>query len=69
MRVGEVDQPGLLAGDYLAVGEHDSALVYLERVYAESPGALTGIKVNPWLDPLRGDPRFQSLLRRVGLEP
>ena len=61
--------PGLLAGAYLAVGELDSALVYLERVYAESPGDLTDIKVNPWLDPLRGDPRFQSLLRRVGLEP
>ncbi|HMG17403.1 MAG TPA: winged helix-turn-helix domain-containing protein [Gemmatimonadales bacterium] len=61
--------PGSVARTYAAVGERDSALAYLERAYAEHSGELTTLKVNPVYDSLRSDPRFQSLLRRVGLAP
>jgi len=61
-------KPELIAGAFAALGEKDSALAWLERAYAERSG-LTALKVDPGYDPLRSDPRFQSLLRRVGLAP
>ncbi len=60
-------QSGVIAGAYLALGDKDQALAWLERAYAERSNDMTSLKVNPGLDPLRSDPRFQSLLERVGL--
>ena len=62
-------QATLIAGAYVAVGDNEEALAWLERAYAEHDNGLTGLKVGPGWDPLRNDPRFQSLLRRVGLAP
>src|SRR6266581_2349872 len=59
-------KPELIAGVFASVGDKEQALAWLERAYAEHSG-LTGLKVTPTLDLLRSDPRFQSLLRRVGL--
>jgi hypothetical protein len=39
----------------------------LEKAYAQRSNFLTALKVEPVYDPLRDDPRFQELLRRVGL--
>ena len=62
--------PFLYAHGFVAVGQKDSALAWLERAYATGTGGgLTSLKIEPGWDSLRGDPRFQSLLRRVGLEP
>ena len=61
-------KPELIAGAFASVGDKEQALAWLERAYAEHSG-LTGLKVTPTLDLLRSDPRFQSLLRRVGLTP
>jgi len=61
-------KPELIAGVFASVGDKEQALAWLERAYAEHSG-LTGLKVTPTLDLLRSDPRFQSLLRRVGLTP
>jgi len=61
-------KPELIAGAFASVGDKEQALAWLERAYAEHSG-LTGLKVTPNLDLLRSDPRFQSLLRRVGLTP
>ena len=43
----------------------DQAMAWLEKAYAErfNPGVLT----RPAFDSLRSDPRFQDLLRRIGL--
>lgn len=53
----------------LGLGEHDEALQWLERAYEERHGFLVSLKVEPKFDPLRDDPRFQDLMRRVGFEP
>ncbi|HKW62637.1 MAG TPA: winged helix-turn-helix domain-containing protein [Candidatus Acidoferrum sp.] len=52
---------------HLGVGDKEEALADLEKAYSEHFGNLTTLKVEPAFDPLRGDPRFQDLLRRVGL--
>ncbi|HJR06402.1 MAG TPA: tetratricopeptide repeat protein [Pyrinomonadaceae bacterium] len=51
---------------HLGLGETDQAFACLERAYAERSGFLAFIKVEPMLDPLRSDPRFADLERRVG---
>jgi TolB-like protein/DNA-binding winged helix-turn-helix (wHTH) protein/Flp pilus assembly protein TadD len=50
---------------YTALGDKDEALIWLNQGYEErfNPGVLT----RPCFDPLRSDPRFQDILRRVGL--
>jgi TolB-like protein/DNA-binding winged helix-turn-helix (wHTH) protein/Flp pilus assembly protein TadD len=52
---------------YVAMDEKDKALALLDQSYQNHSISLTTLKVEPGLDPLRGDPRFQDLLRRVGL--
>jgi TolB-like protein/DNA-binding winged helix-turn-helix (wHTH) protein/Flp pilus assembly protein TadD len=52
---------------YVATGNKNQALAMLEKMYREHSNQVTTLKVEPALDPLRGDPRFQELLRHVGL--
>lgn len=59
--------PAVIAMAYIGTGNADQAIAWLEKGYAQHSNALTGLKVDPIYDPLRGDPRFQNLLRRVGL--
>ncbi len=61
--------PEVLGWMSACAGDNEQALVWLERAYAERSNGLTALKVNPVYDSLRSDPRFQSLLRRVGLAP
>jgi TolB-like protein/DNA-binding winged helix-turn-helix (wHTH) protein/Flp pilus assembly protein TadD len=56
-----------LAVAYAGVGRKDEALECLEQAYKERSNALTGIKVDHVYDSIRDDPRFQTLLQRVGL--
>jgi len=62
-----LDMPGALFHAYVATGRKDQALAILEKAYSEHSNMLTAIKVDPVFDPLRGDPRFQDLMRHVGL--
>ncbi len=62
-------RPAAVAMAYVRVGDHDQAIAWLERLYAERGAWVTGLKVQPVWDPLRGDPRFQDLLRRANLTP
>jgi tetratricopeptide (TPR) repeat protein len=60
-------KPQLLRA-YIALGMKDQAIALLEKSYAEHSNAVISMKVEPTYDPLRSDPRFQALLRRVGLD-
>ena len=57
--------PTVFANAYLGLGDKDQALTYLERAYEEQDPALFFLKMSPRLDPLRSEPRFQALLRRM----
>jgi len=50
---------------YTGLGERDQALTWLERAYQARPWPMNSLKVDPQLDGLRSDPRFQDLLRRM----
>ena len=45
----------------------DEAFAWLQNLSQEHSNAMNTIKVEPGFDPLRSDPRFQDLMRRVGL--
>jgi TolB-like protein/Tfp pilus assembly protein PilF len=53
---------------YVGLGETDEAFAWLEKAYNDHYWMMAFLKVDPRLDPLRSDLRFQDLLRRVGLE-
>ncbi|HEY6387892.1 MAG TPA: tetratricopeptide repeat protein, partial [Candidatus Acidoferrum sp.] len=53
---------------YLGLGDNEQALAWLERAYQERSNILQLVKVFPYFDPLRGDPRFVDLVHRVGLD-
>jgi tetratricopeptide (TPR) repeat protein len=59
--------PVIMVWAHLGMGDKEEALADLEKAYSEHFGILTTLKVEPGFDPLRSDPRFQDLLRRVGL--
>ncbi len=53
----------------VALGDTNQALAWLEKAYQQRANGLVELKVEPTFDPLRSDPRFQDLLRRVGFRP
>ncbi len=58
--------PGELAILYGALGNKEAAFQSLEKAYSEHDSQLMYLKVSDQFDPLRDDPRFQDLMRRVG---
>jgi TolB-like protein/DNA-binding winged helix-turn-helix (wHTH) protein/Tfp pilus assembly protein PilF len=54
------------AGTYAALGEKDLAVQALEKAFTERE-PMAWLNVDPEWDPIRADPRFQDLVRRVGL--
>ena len=56
-----------IARTHLSLGEKARALEWLEKAYEERSGWLVNLKIDPLLDRLRSDKRFQDLVRRVGL--
>ena len=59
---------GAFVNAYLGFGEYDQAFDWLEHAYKEQSNILQWLKVHPFFDPLRDDPRFAELVRRVGLD-
>ncbi len=57
----------LFARAYLKLGEKDQAFKWLEKAYENRDWPLVQLNVAPQWDPIRSDPRFQNLVRRVGL--
>jgi tetratricopeptide (TPR) repeat protein len=56
-----------LAVAYGQTGDLDNAILWLSRLYEMRGTNILNLKVDPDLDPLRSDPRFQELFRRIGL--
>jgi TolB-like protein/Tfp pilus assembly protein PilF len=59
---------GALVNAYLGLDQNEEAFVWLEQAYKEQSNMLQFVKVHPYFDPIRNDPRFQDLVRRVGLD-
>jgi TolB-like protein/DNA-binding winged helix-turn-helix (wHTH) protein/Tfp pilus assembly protein PilF len=53
---------------YLGLGEYDQTFAWLEQGYKEQSNILQLLKVFPFFDPIRTDPRFMDLVHRVGLD-
>ena len=62
-------QPRLRAARYAILGDNDRAIELLENALDEGYGGVVWANVWPEWDPLRSDPRFTDLLRRMNLEP
>jgi hypothetical protein len=52
---------------YTAQGDKDKAFDQLEKAYKSHDWFMERVKTDPFLDPLRDDPRMNDLLKRVGL--
>jgi hypothetical protein len=52
---------------FAAMGDADTAFRWLEKSYTKRESQMPFLKVDYRIDPLRADPRFQKMLRRVGL--
>ena len=58
-----------IAQIYTALHDFDQACAWLEKAYEERTYLLVMLKVDPRNDPVRSDPRFQDLLRRMNFPP
>ncbi|MFZ3215950.1 MAG: tetratricopeptide repeat protein [Candidatus Acidiferrales bacterium] len=59
---------GALVNAYLGLGENEGAFAWLEQAYKEQSNMMQFVKVHPYFDPIRKDPRLADLVRRVGLD-
>ena len=66
-RAGQYVSPVALATLYLGLERFDMVFDALERAFLERRGWLAYLKVEPLLDPLRGDERLHDLVRRMRL--
>ena len=51
---------------YLQLGERETAVQWLRRGIEEQCDCMVWLKTEPWMDPLRVDPRYADLVKRVG---
>jgi TolB-like protein/thioredoxin-like negative regulator of GroEL len=58
---------GAFVHAYLGLGDYEQTFAALEQAYKEKSNILLYLKTLPYFDPIRSDPRFQDLVRRVGL--
>jgi len=58
---------GAFVNAYLGLGDNEQAFYWLEQAYKEQSNILQFVKTHPFFDPIRSDPRFADLVRRVGL--
>ena len=58
-----------IAKVYAGLGDADRAFTMLEGAYTNREPWIFGLKLDPGFDPIRNDPRFISLLNRIGVKP
>ncbi|SRR5579871_496599 len=61
--------PAMLLVAYSGTGQKERVLEVLEKAISEHSNAVLPIKVDPLYDPMRSDPRFEDVLRHIGLQP
>ena len=66
-RAGGYVSPYDMALVHVALGSHDEAFALLDRAVTDRRWELVNLKVDWMLDPVRNDPRFSALVRRMGL--
>ena len=59
--------PYFVALAYVGLGDNDQAFRWLDKALQERSGPFNEVNADPLFDPLRTDPRFAALLRRMGL--
>jgi serine/threonine-protein kinase len=59
--------PYNIAQAYMRMGEKEKTFSWLEKAYEEHDSGLVSLAVEPIFDPIRSDPRFKDLLRRMKL--
>ena len=57
-----------MASFYFALRDDDQGFMWLDKAYEERDSGLNNIKTNPSYDSVRSEPRFKSLLKKMGLE-
>jgi hypothetical protein len=57
----------MVAGACVRVGDKESAFQWLEKGFGERDDLMIDLKVEPVFDGIRSDPRYQDLVRRVGI--
>jgi len=62
-------QPVWIAVIELGLGDKNQAFDWLEKAYSDRSAWLVNLKVDPFFDSVKTDPRYGDLLRRVGLAP
>jgi TolB-like protein/Tfp pilus assembly protein PilF len=63
----EYISPYEIALNYAAVGDRDQTFAWLEKAYQQRSGRMEYIKTEDFLEPYHSDPRYQDLLKRMGL--
>jgi TolB-like protein/DNA-binding winged helix-turn-helix (wHTH) protein/Flp pilus assembly protein TadD len=69
LRLGKRLRPCDVAMFYAGLGDKNMALAWLERAFDERFPGMVVLKVEPFFDTLRSEPRFQALLRRMNFPP
>lgn len=67
LSTGQYVQPSYIAMLYAGLGERDQTFEWLEKAYANRDDRLVFVMTDPLMDDIQRDPRFQDLLRRIGL--
>jgi len=57
-----------LAMVYTGLGDKDQAFAWLEKDLQTRSGLLPYVRWDPFFEPLRSDPRFADLMKRIGLK-
>ena len=68
LEMPDADTPGKLAEYYVFLGEYQNALKYLEILLETRNRSLLGKINNPYYKDLRSEPRFQAIIKKMGLE-
>ena len=64
---GKYESAQLIANHYAAAGDYAQTLTWLERAVEERSTWMPEINIDPTFDPIRSEPRFIAVLRKMGL--